>query len=96
MRTIEATARVGEDGTLTVRVPPDVSPGEHKVVLVIEEHSMGRVTAASVEQAAESEDTPSTDERRRRFIEDWPVHHVGHWPAGLSLRREDIYGDDGR
>jgi hypothetical protein len=27
---------------------------------------------------------------------DWPVHDSGPWPADLSLRREDLYGDDGR
>lgn len=27
---------------------------------------------------------------------DWPVHDCGPWPTGLTLRREDIYGDDGR
>ncbi len=27
---------------------------------------------------------------------DFPVHDVGPWPEGLSLRREDMYGDDGR
>jgi len=26
----------------------------------------------------------------------FPVDHVGGWPDGLSLRREDMYGDDGR
>jgi hypothetical protein len=25
-----------------------------------------------------------------------PVHDVGPWPEGLSLRREDMYGDEGR
>lgn len=25
-----------------------------------------------------------------------PLHHVGPWPDDLSLRREDMYGDDGR
>ena len=25
-----------------------------------------------------------------------PVINAGAWPEGLSLRREDIYGDDGR
>jgi len=29
-------------------------------------------------------------------VEDLPVHDLGPWPEGLSLRREDIYGDDGR
>lgn len=27
---------------------------------------------------------------------DFPVDHLGAWPAGLTLRREDLYGDDGR
>jgi hypothetical protein len=25
-----------------------------------------------------------------------PTHDLGPWPEGLSLRREDIYGEDGR
>lgn len=25
-----------------------------------------------------------------------PVHDVGPWPEGFTMRREDIYGDDGR
>ena len=27
---------------------------------------------------------------------DFPVISVGRWPEDLSLRREDMYGDDGR
>jgi len=27
---------------------------------------------------------------------DFPVDDPGPWPEGLSLRREDMYGDDGR
>lgn len=27
---------------------------------------------------------------------DYPVDDLGPWPEGLSLRREDMYGDDGR
>lgn len=27
---------------------------------------------------------------------DFPVISVGKWPENLSLRREDMYGDDGR
>ncbi len=37
MRTIETTANVAADGTLTARVPLDIPPGEHRAVLVIEE-----------------------------------------------------------
>ncbi|MFL5255038.1 MAG: hypothetical protein ACJ8AI_19525 [Rhodopila sp.] len=25
-----------------------------------------------------------------------PIHDLGSWPACLSLRREDLYGDDAR
>lgn len=25
-----------------------------------------------------------------------PLHDLGAWPKGVSLRREDLYGDDGR
>ena len=29
-------------------------------------------------------------------VDDLPKHDFGPWPEGLSLRREDMYGDDGR
>ncbi len=41
MRTFETTANVSLDGTLVAQVPPDVSPGEHRIVVVIEEHGNG-------------------------------------------------------
>jgi len=37
MRTIEMTATVTNDGKMTVQLPPDISEGEHRVVVVIEE-----------------------------------------------------------
>lgn len=37
MRTIETTATVTSDGKLTVTVPPDVPPSEHRIVMVIDE-----------------------------------------------------------
>jgi hypothetical protein len=34
---------------------------------------------------------------RKRFDPvDLPSHDLGPWPEGLSLRREDIYGENGR
>jgi len=32
----------------------------------------------------------------RHGVSDFPVDDLGPWPEGLSLRREDMYGDDGR
>ena len=34
---------------------------------------------------------PAETVRRLSLDEAWPVHSAGAWPAGLSLRREDIY-----
>jgi hypothetical protein len=39
MKAIETTATVTTDGKITVRVPPDIPPGEHKIVLVIDEQA---------------------------------------------------------
>jgi hypothetical protein len=75
MRTIETTATITAEGTLTVQVPPDIPPGPHRVVVWID-------------------DQPDLSEARP--IHDFPVIHVGVWPAEISLRREDMYGDDGR
>jgi hypothetical protein len=35
--TVEAIATVGEDGKLIVQVPAEVEPGEHQVVVIIDE-----------------------------------------------------------
>ncbi|XGV94475.1 MAG: hypothetical protein ACAF41_17175 [Leptolyngbya sp. BL-A-14] len=37
MRTIETTATITEDGQLILQVPPDLAPGQHRVVVVIDE-----------------------------------------------------------
>jgi len=74
MKRVETTGMVGADGTLTARVPSDISPGEHKIVLEIQEEPV-----AEGERGAE-----------------WPVIHVNRWPAGFSLRREELYDDWGR
>ncbi len=37
MKTIETTIVVGTDRRLTVQLPPDITPGEHRVVLVLEQ-----------------------------------------------------------
>jgi hypothetical protein len=44
MRTIETTATVTKDGKMTIQIPPDIEPGEHKVVLVIEEQLVKKET----------------------------------------------------
>jgi hypothetical protein len=64
---------VKADGTLVATVPRDVLPGEHRVLLMLENAAVAGALAPL----------------------ELPVHHVGAWP-NLSLRREDLYDDDGR
>ncbi|KYC39827.1 hypothetical protein WA1_28050 [Scytonema hofmannii PCC 7110] len=35
-------------------------------------------------------------EKQKTTLQDFPVISIGSWPENLSLRREDMYGDDGR
>ena len=37
MRMIETTAVITDEGTLTVQVPPDIPPGDHHIVVIIDE-----------------------------------------------------------
>jgi hypothetical protein len=34
--------------------------------------------------------------KKRSILDDIPVVDVGPWPEGLSLRREDMYGNNER
>lgn len=47
---IEATITVTPDGKTTIQLPPNIAPGEHKLVLVIDEQ-------LSEEQPVENRDT---------------------------------------
>lgn len=40
MRTIETKAIITHDGQMTVQVPADITPGEHRIVLMIEESTI--------------------------------------------------------
>ncbi|NJL42167.1 MAG: hypothetical protein HC899_40205 [Leptolyngbyaceae cyanobacterium SM1_4_3] len=37
IKTIEASAIVDSDGKVTIQLPPDISPGEHHITLLIQE-----------------------------------------------------------
>ena len=41
MKTIDLTVNVPEGRVITVKLPEDISPGEHRVVMVIDEHAAG-------------------------------------------------------
>jgi hypothetical protein len=76
MKTIQAQAIVTDDHTVTLRLPEEITPGLHTLVVVIDERVARPTSSLS--------------------LDDFPVIDVGPRPEGLSLRREDLYGDDGR
>ena len=76
MMTIETMAVISDDRKLSVQLPPEVRPGEHRVVVMIDELS--------------------PDAPRPWTMEDWPVHDAGLVDPHFTMRREDLYGDDGR
>ena len=46
------------------------------------------------EAVSEAQEQAASPQKRKPL--NLPVIDVGPWPEGLSLRREDMYGDDGR
>ncbi len=58
----------------------------------------GAISTATPLPAGEYEaaiTAPATAPKPRRSVLDLPVHD-GPWDDSISLRREDMYGDDGR
>ena len=58
----------------------------------------GQVPAGEHEASITVADRPARQLPNEAFdVNDLPTHDLGPWPSsGLSLRREDLYGDDGR
>jgi len=57
----------------------------------------GQVPAGEHEASIIVADWPARQVPSEPFdASDLPTHDLGPWPAGLSLRREDMYGEDGR
>jgi hypothetical protein len=42
MKTIETTVLVTPEGTVTLQLPEDIAPGEHRIVVVIDEQPIVR------------------------------------------------------
>ncbi len=89
MRTIKTTATVTTEGILVVPMPPDIRTGSHEVVVMIEEQMADEAAPRGGAAAQHGADGINGDEPL-------PVHDLGLWPKGLSLRREDLYDEWGR
>jgi hypothetical protein len=72
-----------------------------ETTLMITEQGKGIVTLPSDLEPGQYkvsitiEDQPATTKQTREPL-DIPVLDLGPWPEGVPLRREDMYGDDGR
>jgi hypothetical protein len=82
MRAIETEMSVAADGkaVIELQLPAAVTAGKHRAVVVLDERRTDEDHPAVVANAPV----------------DLPVHDFGPWPAGLSLQREHLYGDEGR
>jgi hypothetical protein len=71
-------------------------------IVVGPDHSISGIAAATVPPGEhEVTITVHTRPTHRRPSEPFdadalPTHDLGHWPDRLSLRRDDIYDEDGR
>jgi hypothetical protein len=81
MKTIETVALVGPDGVLELRVESGLAEGRHRVRLEID------IDAVSV---------PCQSRQSVPQVLLMPGIELKGWPRHFSLRREDMYGDDGR
>jgi hypothetical protein len=64
---------------------------------VIELQVPSTVTAGKHRAVVVLDERQADDDRlATRLPVELPVHDFGPWPAGLSLQREHLYGDQGR
>jgi hypothetical protein len=80
----EATLHVFADGTATVDLPEGVPPGDYAVRISDKTNTILQVSHLKGKSKIST-----------AWIDELPVHD-GPWDDSISLRREDLYGDDGR
>lgn len=80
MKTLQAIVTVDAHHQATIQLPPDIEPGEYRLTIVVDEPTPPRSIP------------PPTPRPPLTFS----AHDVGPWPEGFTVRREEIYGDDGR
>jgi len=73
-------------------------PKKTEEVLVAKIRSLPKDKVSEVEDFVDflQQRAKAGDAKAKRQPFDFPVISVGPWPRDLSLRREDMYGDDGR
>lgn len=89
IETLEAVVTVPESRAVLLQLPPDVKPGRHRIVATIEDATE---PAPALKPLAEA--FPVIAGASHPFV--FPVIPEAQWPDDMPLRREDMYGDDGR
>lgn len=69
MLTIKTTAAVAEDGNLTVRLPPGVRPGIHRIVLIVRDAERSPASPGGDQDGIEVGDIIGTDDTQAAAFE---------------------------
>ena len=81
MKNLSLNVTVPADRRIVVQLPDDIEPGDVRLVVI------QRPKASAAKKAAADDADPIA----------WlPQFHLTSWPEDFPLRREDMYGDDGR
>jgi hypothetical protein len=71
-------------------------PVVHTKIRVAEDGSISGKAPREVPPGEYQAPIAVPEQKRKRKRLDLPLHDSGPWPEGFSVRREEIYGDDGR
>ena len=74
MKTIECVTTVDSGHRLTLQLPEDIAPGEHRIRLTIVETALDN-------QADAPQGMPAAP---------FPTYDLGPWPEGFTVSREQI------
>lgn len=89
MKSIETLASFTADGTLTAKIPPIIFPGEHQVIIVINEQRQAQDNGDAFAGQEETDKQLPPNREPLRFS----AYQVGLIADDFTFRREDLYDD---
>lgn len=93
MRSIETLATLSADGTLTAKIPTDIPPGDHQVIIVIDERSALRIDRFAADEISERIEENDHHQVEVREPLRFSAYQVGLISDDFTFRREDLYDD---
>jgi hypothetical protein len=96
MRSIETLATLSADGTLTAKISTDIPPGDHQVIIVIDERSPLRIHGFVADEISKRGRIEENDHHQVEVREPlrFSAYQVGLISDDFTFRREDLYDDD--